>query len=126
GRGVRNLADAPRRIDEIPHVQYIEAQLELVARATRPDTNLLQNSQVDVLVPRIELAEPVRDLTPMGAQVAVLADESIQPVPLLLRRYDNATREGVGQENNLALVAWDVDEIVPALAVAVHVAGIDE
>src|SRR5437879_8719942 len=62
----------------------------------------------------------------MGAQIAVLVDESIQSVPLLLRRYDNATGEGVGQENDLALAARDIDEVVAPLAIAVHVGGIDE
>src|SRR5256885_6485604 len=127
GRRVGGLAHAPGRAEQMPEVQNIEAQLELVARAAAADAELLQNPQVDVVVPGIELAEPVGDLAAVRVQVTVLGDKRVEGVPLLLRRLVRPARTGGARsELDLALVARDVDQVVPALAVAVHVARVDE
>src|SRR5439155_10906541 len=70
--GTRDLAHPPRRIQEMPHVQDVETQLEPVTLGAGLNGEFLQDPEVHVVVPRIRLAEPVRDLTAVRAEVAVL------------------------------------------------------
>src|SRR2546428_9367921 len=87
---------------------------------------VLQNPEVDVAVPRVRLAEPLGVLPAVRAEVAVLGDEGVERVPLLLRRGVAAAAARAGIELDLALAPRNVDQVVPALAVAVHVAGVEE
>ena len=63
----------------------------------------------------------------MRAEVAVLLDERVEGVPLLLRRLVRpAGARSACHERDLRLAAGNVDEVVPGLAVAVHVTRVDE
>ena len=110
----------------MPHVQDVETQLEPVTLRAGLNGEFLQDPEVHVVVPRIRFAEAVRDLTAVGTQIAVLVDERVQLVPLLLRRHDSAAGKGVWRELYLALAPGDVDQVVAALAVAVDVTGVNE
>src|SRR2546426_9732722 len=87
---------------------------------------VLQNPQIDVAVPRVRLAEPLGDLPAVRAEVAVLGDEGVERVPLLLRRGVAAAAARAGIQLDLALAPRQVDQVIPALSVAVHVAGVEE
>ena len=69
---------------------------------------------------RSEISPAVR------AQVLVLLDEGVQRGPLLVRRDVGAAVIDAGIELDLTLVTRDVDQIVPALAVPVHIPRVDE
>ena len=63
----------------------------------------------------------------MLAQILVLLDERVEAGSTAPAREIVAPPRGVyGVEGDLALVARDVDEIVAAIAVAVHVTRVDE
>jgi len=57
----------------------------------------------------------------MFLEVGILLYECIEAIPLFCRA-DRAH----GVEENVALVAWNVDEVVSGLAVSVHITGVDE
>ena len=97
-----------------------------VCRAAFAEREVLKDPQIDVVVPRVHRAGPLGDLAAMLAQVVVLLDEGVERVPLLLRGDVRAAAGGAIGEHDLALVARDVDQVVAARAVAVHVAGVDE
>ena len=92
-----------------------------MAGTTRADAELLQNPQVHIVVPGIQLAKSVGDLPTMRAQVSVLRDEGVEGGPLLLWSEGRRTRwRSASIERDLGLAARDVDEVVPALAIAIR------
>ncbi len=87
---------------------------------------VLEDAQVQSLVPLAQQAHAIRDLAPILAEVLVLLDEGVELRPLLRRRDRGSVRKLAGIQVDLALVPRDVDQVVAALAVAVHVARVDE
>ena len=53
--GARHLADAPARAEQVREVEHVEAELECVPGAA-PKREVLQDPQVDVVVPGIDRA----------------------------------------------------------------------
>src|SRR5688500_20024707 len=80
------------------------------------EVDVLKNPEVDVAVPRIHGAEPLRDLPAIRAQVVVLLDEAVQSRPLI-RDGNRLSSAHERSEQDFTLVARDVDEIVAALPI---------
>src|SRR5687768_8341905 len=96
----------------------------MAVRASR-QRNVLKNSQVDVAVPRIHGSESLGNPSTVGAEVVILLDEGVQSRPLIGRRNSLASG-GKRIEQDIALVARNVDEIIPRLTVSVHVTRVNE
>ena len=112
---------------QVADVQQVEAQLEVVLLAARRSAKSWRIRRSMLLYHGIDRAEALGDLAAVRAQILVLLDERVERGPLLVRR-DVRAAVTVARwiELDLTLVARDVDQIVPALAVTVHVAGVDE
>ena len=125
--GAGHLADTPVRADQVPHVQNVETQLEVV-QGGGAEREVLKDPEIHVVVPRVHRPGPLGDLAPVGRRRYLSCSMKASSAAHCCCGGDvrpAAAWRSRGEED-LALVRRDVDQVVAARAVAVNIAGINE